>query len=215
MKNLRRVRLNTVRKDENALPPDSKNPLDFLVAMGTNLTGPNTVIRLMSTIPRHLPAAIIVVQEISSKVLPSFAEHFNQHTPWHVTVARHGGVLTPGTCYIHSNENGLRITRREDGLPAIEISNRSNEPLNLFFSSAAETFGDKAIAVMLSGRGADGIEGFGKIKEKQGTTIAQSFSSCPYPKLSENVIQHQLVDMVLDEANMPGAIQSLCTCASA
>lgn len=226
MENIRRVRLKAYDNDASAkerfdaftetspeMSPEMS--IDRLIAIGTNLSGPNTVIRLMSQIPNTLPASVIVVQEISPRILPSFVEQFDRHTPWRVEVAEQGKTLKPGVCYIHSNENSLRIVPNEQGHHAIEINAPTADPLNHFFTSAADTFGSKTIGVMLTGTGIDGATGFSKIREKAGITIAQDKKCCVYPNLTENVVEQNLVDMVIDEEKLPDTIRNICAEAAA
>lgn len=218
MENVRRVRLKANALEKNtpvnpAILPEM--PIEHLVAIGTNLSGPNTVIRLMSQVPSVLPASIIVVQEISTRILPSFVEQFDRHTPWRVEIAEKGKTLKPGVCYIHSNERGLRIATDEHGHPAMEIDEPTTDPLNHFFSSAAEIFGSKTVGVMLTGTGIDGATGFSKIREKAGITIAQDKKCCVYPNLTENVVEQNLVDMVIDEEKLPDTIKKICVGAAA
>jgi two-component system chemotaxis response regulator CheB len=219
MGNVRRVKLKGYDIDKSAkcgLNNISTNSLEHLIAIGTNLSGPNTVIRLMAQIPNTLPASIIVVQEISTRILSSFVEQFNRHTAWHVEVAQNGKALYPGVCYIHSNEKGLKIGQNGQGDPVIEIDDKpTTEPLNHFFTSAADTFGQKTIGVLLTGTGIDGSEGFSRIREKAGITIAQDKKCCVYPNLTENVVEKNLVDMVIDEGKLPDTIKNICTGTSA
>jgi two-component system, chemotaxis family, protein-glutamate methylesterase/glutaminase len=215
LENIRRVKLQPGYFDKDDSQPEATHPLDYLIAVGTNISGPNTVIRLMSQIPVTLPASVIVVQEISPKILPSFVRQFDRHTPWRVQAAEHGAPLEPGVCYIHSNEKSLKIASDSEGRPTLEIDERISNPLNLFFSSAADTFGGRTIGVMLTGTGSDGATGFSRIREKAGTTIAQDKQCCVYPNLTENVVAQNLVDMVIDEVKLPGTIQTICTGAAA
>lgn len=218
IENIRRVRLKAYDNDESVaqnlyafteMSPEMS--IDRLIAIGTNLSGPNTVIRLMSQIPNTLPASVIVVQEISPRILPSFVEQFDRYTPWRVEVAEKGKTLKPGVCYIHSNEYRLRIVPNDQGHPAIEISERTTDPLNHFFASAADVFGPKTIGVMLTGTGIDGATGFSKIREKAGITIAQDKKCCVYPNLTENVVEQNLVDMVIEEEKLPDTLRCICS----
>ena len=95
--------------------------LDYIIAMGTSLTGPNTFIRILTTLIPGLPAAVVFVLEISPKVLPSFVQKFNEFTPWKIEIAKDGSLLEQGSCYIHSNQTSLAIGTNEDGRPCFQI----------------------------------------------------------------------------------------------
>lgn len=209
MENIRRVKLKpcSLVKEPTAT---GDRPVERLIAIGTNLSGPNTVIRLMSQLPESIPASIIVVQEISPRILPAFVRQFDHYTPWRVVAAHEGQPIESGVCYIHSNENSLRIGHNSQGEPVITLNGHSDEPLNHFFSSAADVFGERTVGVLLTGTGIDGSVGFSKIRENAGVTIAQDRKCCVFPNLTENVVRHNLVDMVLDEIRLPEVIQHIC-----
>lgn len=68
-------------------------------------------------------------------------------------------------------------------------------------------FQQHTIGVLLTGVGDDGAEGFSRIREKSGITIAQSTETCVYPNLTHNVISNGLVDVVAEENKMAGIIE--------
>ena len=206
--NIRRVRIQpgTSRQIETA--GSQRTAPDFLIALGTSLSGPNTVIRLLTRLSPAIPAAVVVVQEIAPQILPAFIQKFNEHVPWRIEKAQDGQVLEQGVCYICSNENALQIDRNEDDEPCMNLSETVQKPLNLLYQSAAEVFGHKVIGVMLTGVGDDGAQGFGHIKEAGGITIAQDSQCCVYPNLTQNAIELGTVTTIADENQLPGVIES-------
>lgn len=206
--NIRRVRLERQRKTEN-YGRYGYRPLEYLIVFGTTISGPNTVIRILSQLPPDIMAAVVVVQEISPRILPAFVERFNEMVPWHIEAARDGLDLVQGTCYIGSNHSALNIEMNENGDPRLNVSDRKQQPLDLLFSSAAETFKENTVGVLLSGTGDDGSNGFKHIRNASGVTIAQDQGSCVYPNLTDNAIRNGTVDIVLDENRILGALQSI------
>lgn len=183
-------------------------PLDYLLAMGTSLSGPNTVIRLLSKLPPTLPAAVVVVQEISPRIIRAFVEKFDEHVPWKVEVAREDTPLEQGTCYIGTNEYSLRLGLNAAGAVCLKSGTPVEQPLNLLFSSAADIFQRQTIGVLLTGTGDDGAEGLTRIRKHSGITMAQATRCCVYPNLTDNAIEKGTIDFVLDEKRLPGAIES-------
>jgi len=210
LENLRRVRLpqkGLAQKGSNL--PARHRPLEYLIAIGNTISGPNTIIRLLSQLPSSLPAAVVVIQEISPRILPSFSERFNQFVPWEVRVAQNGMSLDQGTCYISSNENSLRIGINQEGIFCLQVGEEVQEPLNGFFSSAAAAFGRKTVGLLLTGWGKDGTEGMARIQQENGVTIVEDTRSCVYPYLVEEAIRLGVVDHVLYEKDISRAIESL------
>ncbi|MDY6789749.1 MAG: chemotaxis protein CheB [Thermodesulfobacteriota bacterium] len=209
LENMRRVKLkksNTAKKLSDLYGYRS---LDHILAVGTNLTGPNTIIRLISGLSPELPAAVVVVQEISPQIISSFVERFDMLVPWKVEVARDGTTLKPGTCYISSNKNKFCMDLNSDGEACLKRHNGTQRPLNVLFSSAAEIYRQDAIGLLLTGLGDDGAEGFGRIKSEGGVTVAQDAECCVYPNLTHHAIQSGTVDIVVNEKTMPGTIESI------
>lgn len=184
-------------------------PLDYIVVIGTTLSGPNTVIRLLSKLSPTVPAAIVVQQEISPAIISSFVKQFNEHVPWRVEVAKDGDGIEQGACYICSNDRSLSIRTNGRGEPCLSVEEKTGNPLNELFSSAARVFRHNTIGILLSGIGDDGAEGLSRIKTESGTTMAKDALTCVYPNLTDNAIKRGVVDMVLEEDRFPAEIESV------
>lgn len=197
--NIRRVKIFNRDMNEGLSERYGFQHLDYLIALGTTLTGPNTAIRLFSNLPSNLPAAAVFVKEISPKILPAFVKKFDEYAPWRIDMAKDGMVIEQGTCYICSNEYSLSIQVNKDGAACLKLNDRVDNPLDLLFSTAARIFKQNTIGVLLTGIGDDGAAGFADIKGQSGATIAQSTDSCVFPNLTHNVIAHGLADIVADE----------------
>ncbi|MEE8552067.1 MAG: chemotaxis protein CheB [Desulfobacterales bacterium] len=209
LENIRRVRMPQWDLKEGLADRYGFQPLDYIIALGTSLSGPNTFIRLLSNLSPRLPATAVIVQEISPKILSSFVKKFDEHVPWKVEMARDDIVLEQGVCYISSNENSLSIQMNKSGKPCLKVGDGESMPLDLLFSSAAEIFKQNTVGVLLTGIGDDGADGFARIKEKSGVTIAQSTDTCVYPNLTQNVIERGTVDIVADENKLCAEIEAV------
>ncbi len=207
--NVRRVRINKNNVREKLTDRYGFHPLEYLIAMGTSLSGPNTFIRLMTQLSPAMPAAAVVVLEINAKILPAFVRKFNDFVPWKVEVACENRVIEQGVCYIHSNETALRVQPDNSGEPIFTFSDSVHNPLDVFFSSVAGVFKQQTIGLLLTGYGDDGAEGFAAIRQKSGVTIAQSVETCVYPNLTDNAIKCQTVDHIVEESKLAEAIENI------
>ena len=166
--------------------------------MGTTLGGPNTIIRLMSKLSPNLPAAVVVIQEIGTNILPAFVEEFNKYTSWKVEMGAEGKVLEPGSCYICSYQEPMSIQINSNQEVVLMSNTDTRKPLNTLFASAAEAFEQNTVGVLLTGVGADGEYGFEQIKAHSGVTIAQNTETCVYPNLTQCAIERGVVDYIDD-----------------
>lgn len=210
--NIRRVRLPKVWDNEQRLDKlYAYQPLEYVVVIGTTLSGPNTIIRILSSFSPILPVSVIVLQEISNKIIDSFTRQFNKHVPWKVEVARDGDIISQGTCYICSNENSPIIEQNQKGEPYIRMKSSAGYPLNRFFASAAHIFHQNTIGVLLTGVGDDGADGFYAIGKNSGTTIVQDARCCVYPNLTRNALEQGVVDMEVEDNRISEVLEEIIT----
>ena len=209
MKNIHRVKLNGKNGQDSLYERYGYQAMDYIVAIGTTLGGPNTVINLMSNLSPSLPATMVVVQEIAPKIVPEFARKFADQTSWRVEAAEPGKVLEQGVCYICSNEMPLLVTRNDKNVAFLAEHDGSDQPLNALFKSASNVFGNNTIGVLLTGIGNDGTDGFTKIRNNSGVTIAQSTETCVYPNLTQCAIENGNVDYIVNGNSLAEKIESV------
>lgn len=210
--NIRRVRLPQWEIDKDLdLDRYGYQPLDYLLALGTTLSGPNPVIRLLANLPPTLPAAVVVVVEMSPKILSAFVKRFDMLVPWEICEARDAMQLKQGVCYISSCQKSVRVQTLADGTICLNEAKNREEPLNQLFVSAAAAFQQNTIGILLTGIGTDGADGFAHIQKFSGITMAQNTQTCVYPNLTDNAIKQGTVNKVLDESKLPQAIISIMT----
>jgi len=209
MKNIHRVKLNGQNTDDVLHERYGYHAMEYIVAIGTTLGGPNTVINLMSKLSPSLPATMVVVQEIAPKILPEFAKRFADQTSWRIEAAEPGKLLEQGVCYICSNEMPLLVERNAKNDIFLVKHDGNEQPLNALFESASNVFGNNTIGVLLTGTGNDGSDGFSIIRNNSGVTIAQSTDTCVYPNLTQCAIEKGNVDHVVNGNLLAQKIESV------
>ncbi|MCP3688287.1 MAG: response regulator [Gammaproteobacteria bacterium] len=207
--NVRRVKLNKVDSTEHLSETYGYKDLELVITIGTTLGGPNTIIRLMSQLSPRLPAAVVVIQEVSANILPAFVQEFNKYTPWKVVAGLEGAILEPGHCYICSYSEPMIVAVNESQDAILRPGTDARHPLDALFISASETFEQNTIGVLLSGVGSEGQQGFQVIKAGAGTTIAQNTETCVYPNLTQCVIESGVVDVTADADQLAEQIENV------
>ena len=76
-------------------------------------------------------------------------------------------------------------------------------PINVLFSSMAQSVGSRAIGVVLSGMGSDGTQGLRAIQAVGGLTLAQDPASAQFDAMPTSAIAAQCVDIVAAPHEMP------------
>lgn len=118
--------------------------------------------------------------------------------------------LVSGNIYIAPADYHLLFEK--SGVLSLDISekiNYSRPSIDVSFESVAEAFGNKVIAILLSGANADGTEGLKNIKKFVGKTIVQDPASAQMPMMPQHAIDHAEVDAVLSVDEITAFIQQL------
>lgn len=209
------VKVSNIHRAKLPAFPAVRNPGDrkdgaapeSLVIIGTNLCGPNTVIRMIADLETTLQAGIVVVQEISPQILPSFVEQFNKFVPWDIYALQEDTIIEPGACYIGSTETSLSFSPSANGKPLVLVGEAVDRPIDLLYSSAAEAFHGPVVGVLLGGIGDDGAEGLATIRRHGGTTLVQDTHYCIFPNLTENAIRCGVADKIVKDKDLSAAVQ--------
>jgi two-component system, chemotaxis family, protein-glutamate methylesterase/glutaminase len=149
-----------------------------IVAIGSSTGGPVALKTVLSSLPKHFPIPLVIVQHMADGFTEGFAEWLAGASAFPVQVARHREYVLPGKAYLAPQ--GMHM-----GITAGKVVQLSDEPaetglrpsVSRLFHSVAENFGSKAIGVLLTGMGKDGAAELREMRERGAITIAQDKQS--------------------------------------
>ena len=182
--------------------PAPKRKAYKLVAIGTSTGGPVALQRVLTQLPAGFPAPIVLVQHMPAAFTKAFAERLDKLCRIRVKEAEDGDVLRPGLALLAPGGKQMMV----DGRGTVKIL-PGDERLNykpcvdITFGSAAKSYGDKVLSVVLTGMGADGREGARLLKQGGSTVWAQDEASCVIYGMPMAIVKANLADAVysLDE----------------
>ncbi len=166
-----------------AIPPYQSTP--SLPVMGATHTravlgivastgGPNAIRKVLADLPADFDLPILVVQHIAAGFSAGLATWLHDSTGRAVVLARHGESIDRGTCYVAPDDHHLGISTDD------KIALSTNPPFEGFrpsgsflFSALARSVGARAIGVILTGMGSDGVTGLKELKDRGGAVIVQ------------------------------------------
>ena len=119
-----------------------------------------------------------------------------------VEVERNHVYVIPPSKYLVMMDGVIRLTEPERPRGA-------HTSIDLFFRTLAKAYGKDAVAILLSGTGADGTLGLGQVKEEGGFVIAQDPDEAEYADMPRSAINTSRVDLVMPVAEMPAKLVSL------
>jgi two-component system chemotaxis response regulator CheB len=166
--------------------------------------------RVVSSLPPGFPASVLVVLHRSADYPDRLAEVLSYRARLPVTQAQHGKRARAGTVYVAPagrhlivRPNGTFCTGRTERVRFVRPS------ADLLFESLAARDEDRAIAVVLTGKGADGSKGVRPIRARGGFVIAQDEASAEHFDMPRSTIETAQVDLVLPLSRIAFALTVL------
>jgi two-component system chemotaxis response regulator CheB len=149
-----------------------------VLLIGSSTGGPQALNVLVGRLHGLIDdAPILLVQHMPPTFTTVLGEHLSRVSGRAAREAEHGEPVRPGCIYIAPGGRHMGVERR-DGHPTIAIDdgplvNFCKPAVDPLFSSAAEVWGGKCLAVVLTGMGSDGSRGAAEIVAAGGAVIAQ------------------------------------------
>ena len=190
-------------------PFRSHPPFD-IVAFAASAGGVFALTEILGKLPAQFPAIVVVVQHLDPRHRSLMPEIFGRRSQLPVDQALDGMNVEPGHVYLAPPDRHLLINR--DGtvsLTQTELVNFVRPSADLLFESVAAVYGERAIAVVLTGAGKDGSMGVTAIKARGGTVIVQDEATSEFFSMPSAAIRTGTVDFVLSLNEIPSALVTL------
>jgi len=191
---MRRVRRGKIRRPE---APVHDIPPSTATVVGTTLAGPNSIMHMVSHLPKNYDGAIVALQEIHPRILRPFCKYFNEISPVEVIPLTESTPLLSGKVYMGSTLLGARVSNSQPNGGYLLRVDDPHSPIDQLFTSAARYFGRRSCGILLTGLGVDGTEGMRAIKDVGGLTLGQDQECCVYPNLVQHAVDNKVVDALL------------------
>jgi len=167
------------RRTEAAFPLRGYAPR--VVAIGVSTGGPEALAVLLPELPEDFPIPVLVVQHMPEIFIHYLVKRLAGKCRMKVESATEGRLLEPGLVLIGAGERHLTVVQdRED----VRVHLTEDPPVNscrpsadVLFESAARVFGSRAVAVVMTGMGNDGVSGAGILHRAGALVIAQDEES--------------------------------------
>jgi two-component system, chemotaxis family, protein-glutamate methylesterase/glutaminase len=163
------------------------SPIEVVV-IGLSTGGPSALEQLLPKLPRDFPVPVLIVQHMPKLFTGALAERLDKCCSLRVEQAYDNATIRPGTVWLAPGDAHMEVAPRRameaDGDSGVEVSSRvrlhHQDPLNhcrpsvdyLFFS-AARMYGAGTLALVMTGMGADGLNGARAVHESGGVVLAQ------------------------------------------
>ena len=203
-----------------AQPADATTPRDVpqprvstlpfpVVGVGASAGGMAAAVELFTQMPDLSGMAFVLVLHLSPEHESHAAEILQRVTRLRVVQVTETMAIQPDHLYVIAPALNLTM---DDGQLVVQPPQPSRGrpvAIDLFFRTLAQAHRERAVAVVLSGTGADGTLGLGEIKAEGGVTIAQAPADAEYDGMPSVAVASGRVDFVLPAAEIAAKLVDL------
>jgi two-component system, chemotaxis family, CheB/CheR fusion protein len=143
-----------------------------LVVVGSSAGGIEALSELVSSLPEDFPAPIVIAQHLDPEKESHLKDILSRRSRLPVQTVTDHEPLQDGVVFVVPANRHVNITDSEIGLSE-DSAGRPMPSVDLLLSSAAEVYGERLVAVILTGTGSDGVEGARVVHGAGGTVIIQ------------------------------------------
>ncbi len=181
----------------------------FVVGIGASAGGIGPLREFFTRVRPDGEMTYVVILHLSAQHESSLPELLQTRTSLPVTQVTHPTKIEPNHIYVIPPSKYLVMVDGMIRLTEPERAHGAHTSIDLFFRTLAEAYGPNSAAILLSGSGADGTIGLGRIKENGGFVIVQDPGEAEQPDMPRSAIEAGLVDLVLPVVEMPARLRAL------
>ena len=168
-----------------------------LIAIGTSLGGTAALQALLPTLPSTWAATVALVFHRAQGASETLERFLCDYSPLPVKEARDKTPILPGHLYYAPADYHLMCEGSHFALTTEAAVSFARPSIDVFFESVAETYGQHAAGVLLSGAGHDGAAGLVAIKQRGGLTLVQAPEGAECASMPNAAIATGKIDKVL------------------
>lgn len=174
-----------------------------IVLVGASTGGPQALIALITGLAPHLDRIqVCVTLHMPADLMPVIAAHVARVCRVATCVVTERRMLKAGLVHFSPGSQHLAIERVGQGVAVSLTAGTSRDfcmpAIDMMFLSGARAYGPRALAIVLSGMGKDGLAGSRSIVEAGGVVLAQDEASSAVWGMPGAVAKADLASAVLE-----------------
>lgn len=168
------------------------------IAIGASTGGVEALARVLPALPADTRASVFVVLHLPRERESLLVEVFAPRCKLPVREVHDKDPIAAGTIYFAPPDYHLLV---DDG-PQLALSmdepvEFSRPSVSVLFETAAAVYGDRLLALLLTGAGRDGAAGMLAVQRAGGLTVVQQPASARMPQMPEAALDRISADHVL------------------
>jgi two-component system, chemotaxis family, protein-glutamate methylesterase/glutaminase len=177
-----------------------------VVAVGCSTGGPDALAQLLPALPGDLPVPVLVVVHMPAVFTRLLSQRLDRASALSVREAEDGEPLRAGIAYVAPGDRHLTVERagagvvaRLDDGPKQHFARPAVDPL---LRSLPAAYGSRALALVLTGMGHDGLVGAAEVQAAGGLVVVQDEASSAVWGMAGAVARAGLAAEMLDPAGL-------------
>lgn len=148
-----------------------------IIVVGTSWGGLAALRTIVAGLPATFDVPIAIVQHRHRDSDAMLARFLQEHTRLRVCEIEDKQVIEPGRVFIAPANYHLLVEERHFSLSTEAPVRYSRPSIDVAMTSAADSYGHRAVGVVLTGANADGAEGLRRIADSGGMAVVQDPAS--------------------------------------
>jgi two-component system chemotaxis response regulator CheB len=164
---------------EGSAPQPKRDPPKAVIAIASSTGGPSALLDIFGKVPSTSTNAFLIAQHMPDKFTRTFAERLDRRGPTRVSEAQDGDVVSARTGFVCPGRQCMEVFKTPLGDLRLRVTpaastDRYVPSADRLLTSLAKTAGARAVGVILTGMGEDGLEGAKAIRAAGGVVVAES-----------------------------------------
>jgi two-component system chemotaxis response regulator CheB len=175
-----------------------KNRYDLLV-IGVSTGGPQGLKSVIPRLPANFPVPVAIVLHMPVGYTEAYARRLDEASALSVIEARDGDMVRSGVVFVAPAGRHLSFVRDSSGsvrtrLDVSPLDTVHRPSVDVLFQSAADVYGDRVLALVMTGMGDDGRQGAAWVKARGGSVLTEAEETCVVYGMPRSVVEAGLSD---------------------
>ncbi len=180
-----------------------------IIVIGASAGGVEALTHLVKNLPSDLNAAIFIVLHVPSHSTSVLPKILNRAKSLPVSHAIHGEAIVPGRIYVAPPDYHLLVKSGHIHLSRGPRENSHRPAIDPLFRSAAQSYGQRVVGVILTGVLDDGTAGLMAVKALGGVAVVQHPDDAMYSGMPRSAMDNVEVDYILPLSDIPNELVNL------